>query len=81
MSAIFGDDGLVSADDTFNFKAKSLQVKEVAENYKQWVRRRYQIRCFREVLTLSCQYYALILHTGERKRLYKPDTRHLYGEA
>jgi hypothetical protein len=26
MSAIFGDDGLVSADDTFNFKAKSLQV-------------------------------------------------------
>ena len=37
MSAIFGDDGLVSADDTFNFKAKSLQVKEVAENYKQFV--------------------------------------------
>jgi hypothetical protein len=37
MSAIFGDDGLVSADDTFNFEAKSLQVKEVAENYKQFV--------------------------------------------
>jgi len=37
MSAIVGDDGLVSADDTFNFKAKSLQVKEVAENYKQFV--------------------------------------------
>jgi hypothetical protein len=37
MSAIFGDDGLVSADDNFNFEAKSLQVKEVAENYKQFV--------------------------------------------
>ena len=37
MSAIFGDDGLVSADDIFNFEAKSLQVKEVAENYKQFV--------------------------------------------
>ena len=36
MSAIFGDDGLVSADDTFNFEAKSLQVKGV-ENYKQFV--------------------------------------------
>ena len=37
MSDIFGDDELVSADDTFNFEAKSLQVKEVAENYKQFV--------------------------------------------
>ena len=36
MSAIFGDDGLISVDDTFNFEAKSLQVKEV-ENYKQFV--------------------------------------------
>ena len=34
MSEIFGDDGLVSADNTFNFEAKSLQV---AENYKQFV--------------------------------------------
>ena len=37
MSDIFCDDELVSADDTFNFEAKSLQVKEVAENYKQFV--------------------------------------------
>ena len=37
MSDIFGDDGLVSADNTFNFEAKSLQVKEVAENYTQFV--------------------------------------------
>jgi transposase-like protein len=36
MSAIFGDDGLISVDDTFNFEAKSLQVKGV-ENYKQFV--------------------------------------------
>jgi hypothetical protein len=34
MYDIFGDDGLVSADDTLNFEAKSLQVDE---NYKQFV--------------------------------------------
>ena len=34
MSDIFGDDGLVSADNTFNFEAKSLQA---AENFKQFV--------------------------------------------
>ena len=37
MSAIFGDDGLISVDDTFNFEAKSLQVKEI-ENYKQFIK-------------------------------------------